>query len=261
MKVVLFCGGQGMRLRDYSEKVPKPMVPVGPRPILWHVMKYYAQYGHNEFILALGHHSEPIKRFFLTYDEAVSNDFIMRNGGSDIEMLGSDIDDWTVTFVDTGLNATIGERLKRVRPYLEGEEMFLANYADGVTDLDLNAYVDRFSASGKTAALLAVKPPQSYHVVRTDEDGVPTGIGPIARTDLWLNGGFFVMRSRFLEYLDHHSTLVEDGAFDQLVEEGELYVERFGGWWSPMDTFKDKQYLDSIWSTGEVPWLQDMNGH
>lgn len=260
MKVVLFCGGQGMRLRDYSEKVPKPMVPVGPRPILWHVMKYYAQYGHTDFILCLGHHAEPIKRFFLNYDEAVSNDFVMRKGGKDIEMLGTDIDDWTITFVDTGLNTQVAERLKRVEPYLEDDEMFLVNYADGVSDLELDTYIDDFKASGKTAALLAVRPPQSYHVIRMDGKGEPTSIGPIGRSDLWLNGGFFVMRREVFRYLEEGKTLLEEGVMNELVAEGQLYVKEFDGWWSPMDTFKDKQYLDSIWSTGEVPWLLHMNG-
>lgn len=259
MKVVLFCGGQGMRLRDYSEKVPKPMVPVGPRPILWHVMKYYAQYGHTDFILCLGHHAEAIKRFFLTYDEAVSNDFILRKGGRDVEMLASDIDDWTITFVDTGLNTEIGKRLEMVKDHLEGEEMFLANYADGVTDLDLNQYIEDFSASGKVAGLLAVRPPQSYHVVTMDEGGVPTRIGPISGTNLRINAGYFALRSSVFDYLEHHDDLAV-GTFEELVDLGELYAHTFDGFWSPMDTFKEKQFLDGIWASGEVPWLLHRNG-
>ncbi|MDJ0792502.1 MAG: sugar phosphate nucleotidyltransferase, partial [Acidimicrobiia bacterium] len=236
MKVVLFCGGQGMRLRDYSEKVPKPMVPVGPRPILWHVMKYYAQYGHTDFILCLGHHAEPIKRFFLNYEEAISNDFVLREGGREIEMLASDIHDWTITFVDTGLNADVGERLLAVRDYLEGDEVFLANYADGVTDLDLAAYIAEFEATGKTASLLGVRPPQSYHVVNVDEAGEPLGVGPIGGTDLWLNGGYFVFRNEIFDFLEQDDDLV-DGTFNLLIGKGELHIHRFDGWWSPMDTF------------------------
>lgn len=259
MKVVLFCGGQGMRLRDYSEKVPKPMVPVGYRPILWHVMKYYAQYGHTDFILCLGHYADQIKKFFLNYDEAVSNDFVLTKGGRVRQLLGSDIEDWRITFVDTGLNTEIGERLSRVREHLDGEEMFLANYADGVTDLDLNAYVDRFDATGRTAALLACRPPQSYHVVQVDDGGEPTDIGPIEHADLWLNGGYFIFRQAIFDYLDRHPDLAPH-ALRELIANRDLYTHRFEGFWSPMDTFKDKTHLDAIWASGDPPWLLDKNG-
>jgi glucose-1-phosphate cytidylyltransferase len=259
MKVVLFCGGQGMRLRDYSDKVPKPMVPVGNRPILWHVMKYYAQYGHTDFILALGHKAAVIKDFFLNYEEAISNDFVLRSGGQDKQLLTSDIDDWTITFVDTGINAEIGQRLNRVRQYLDGEEMFLANYADGVTDLNLNEYINMFDATGRVGGLLAVRPPQSYHVV-TVKDDQPTRIGPISGADLWLNGGYFVFRPEVFDYLDRHIDLA-DGAFTEMIENHDLYTHQFDGFWSPMDTFKDKQHLDGIFESGSVPWLLHKNGH
>ena len=258
MKVVLFCGGQGMRLRDYSDKVPKPMVTVGNRPVLWHVMKYYAQYGHTEFILALGHRAVAIKDFFLNYEEAISNDFVLRSGGRDKQLLTSDIDDWTITFVDTGINAEIGQRLSRVKQYLDGDEMFLANYADGVTDLDLNEYIETFTATGRAGGLLAVRPPQSYHVV-TVQEGEPTRIGPISGADLWLNGGYFVFRPEVFDYLDRHIDLA-DGALTEMIENHDLYTHQFEGFWSPMDTFKDKQYLDGIFESGDVPWLLHMNG-
>ncbi len=259
MKVVLFCGGQGMRLRDYSDTVPKPMVPVGNRPILWHVMKYYAQYGHTDFILALGYRSTAIKEFFLNYEEAVSNDFVLRAGGREKQLFASDIDDWTITFVDTGINAEIGQRLRTVKEHLEGEDMFLANYADGVTDLDLNDYIDRFKATGRIGSLLAVRPPQSYHVV-TMQDGEPFKIGPISGANLWLNGGYFAFRPEIFDYLDRHIDLA-DGAFGEMIDEGELYAHRFEGFWSPMDTFKDKQHLDGIFDSGTVPWLLHKDGH
>lgn len=259
MKVVLFCGGQGLRLADYSKKVPKPMVPVGPRPILWHVMKYYAQYGHKDFILCLGHHAEAIKRFFLNYEEAISNDFVLRDGGREIEFLASDIQDWNISFVDTGLNTSVGERLLAVRSYLEGEEFFLANYADGVTDLALDTYIDGFRESGKTAALLGVRPPGSYHVVTVDDAGEPLSFGPIARADLWINGGYFAFRSDIFDYLERNSDLSPE-TFRELIKDGGLHVHRFDGFWSPMDTFKEKQYLDGIWASGIVPWLLHKNG-
>jgi len=138
MKVVIFCGGLGMRLREYSESIPKPMVPVGYRPILWHLMRYYAHYGHKEFILCLGYKADSIKKYFLDYDETVSNDFVMSNGGRTVDLLASDIQDWQITFVDTGINSSIGERLKAVERHVAGEEEFLANYSDGLTDLALS---------------------------------------------------------------------------------------------------------------------------
>ena len=160
MKVVLFCGGLGMRLRDQSEGLPKPMVHIGYRPILWHVMKYYAHFGHKDFILCLGHRADIIKSYFRNYDETVSNDFIL-TGGREVQLLNSDIDDWRIAFVDTGTNATIGERLKAVEPFLEGEEVFLANYSDGLTDLDLNSYIDEVLARGTIANFLCVRPTQT----------------------------------------------------------------------------------------------------
>ena len=151
MKVVLFCGGRGLRLREHSEAIPKPMVQIGYRPILWHVMRYYAHYGHRDFILCLGYRADAIKDYFLHYSEAVSNDFVLSEGGRRIELLGSDIEDWRITFADTGLDTTIGERLRRVRHLLEGEDMFLANYGDTLTDAPLDQLVERFRASDAMA--------------------------------------------------------------------------------------------------------------
>lgn len=154
MKVVLFCGGAGMRLRGYVDDVPKPMVQIGTRPILWHLMKYYAHFGHKDFILCLGHKGNIIKDYFLHYDEAISNDFVWSQGGKKVQYLNRDIDDWSITFVESGINATIGERLKTVEPYLEGEEMFLANYGDGLSDLELPVMIDAFRRSEAIASLL-----------------------------------------------------------------------------------------------------------
>src|SRR4029450_2426407 len=171
MKVVLFCGGLGMRLRDYSESIPKPMVPVGYRPILWHVMRYYAHYGHKECILCLGYRADAIKRYFLQYDETISNDFIISDGGKRVDLLASDIQDWKITFVDTGLNSNIGQRLKAVEPFLAGERVFLGNYSDGLSDFALPTLVDEFVRTDKLAAFMTVKPSYSFHVVEMDEKG------------------------------------------------------------------------------------------
>src|SRR3954454_5426031 len=169
MKVVLFCGGQGLRLRDYSENTPKPMVPIGYRPILWHLMKYYAHYGHKDFILCLGHKADVIKDYFLHYDECVTNDFVLRGGKRDPQLLSTDIDSWSITFVDTGIESNIGQRLMRVREHLAGEERVLANYRHNLCDIDLPTLIDHHRQSDKVASFVSVSPSQSFHVVRSDE--------------------------------------------------------------------------------------------
>jgi len=253
MKVVLFCGGLGTRLRDYSEEVPKPMVPLGYRPVLWHVMKYYASYGHTDFVLALGYKADAIKRFFLNYDEAISNDFVMSAGGRQIDMLATDIDDWTITFVDTGAGATIAERLLAVRDHLAGEEMFLCNYSDGLTDLPLDDYVQRFRDSDHVAQFLLVQPPLSYHRVETDEEDRVTDIQAVYGSDLWINGGYFAFRNEIFEHIKPGEELVIE-PFDRLMKLGKLAARKYSGFWAPMDTFKDKQRLDDLWASGWAPW-------
>ncbi len=179
MKVVLFCGGKGLRLREFGEETPKPMVPIGPRPIIWHLMKYYAHFGHKDFILCLGWQGHVIKDYFLNYNECVSNDFVLKQGDR-VQLLRSDISDWTITFADTGLHSNLGQRLTAVRPYLEGEECFLANYSDGVTDFHLPALIDRFHQSDSIATFLGVRPRQSFHLMDTDDDGWVSRMTPIA---------------------------------------------------------------------------------
>ena len=175
MKVVLFCGGAGMRLRGYADDIPKPMVPIGTRPILWHLMRYYAHFGHKEFIICLGHKGNCIKDYFLHYDESVSNDFVLSQGGKQIQLLNRDIDDWTITFVETGANSTIGERLKAVEPYLEGEEIFLANYGDGLSDLPLPQMIETFRQSDAVASMVLVQPTASFDIVTTGAGDRVTG--------------------------------------------------------------------------------------
>jgi glucose-1-phosphate cytidylyltransferase len=247
-----------MRIRDFHGEVPKPMVMVGNRPILWHVMKYYAHFGHKEFILCLGYGAEAIKRFFLDYEEAVSNDFVLKAGGSERIMLGTDIDDWTITFVDTGLQSQVGERLRRVKPHIGDDEMFLANYADGVTDLDLNTYIDQFEATGEIGAFLAVRPPQTYHIAHLDgEDAVE--LGPMGEEDIWLNGGYFIFRKGIFDYIEPGDDLVA-GPVSRLAKERKIYAHRFDGFWSPMDTFKEQNYLEGLYTAAQAPWAKWRNG-
>lgn len=254
MKVVLFCGGQGMRLRDYSESVPKPMVPIGYRPILWHLMKYYAHYGHKDFILCLGYKADAIKNYFLNYDECLSNDFVLSEGGSKVQLLNRDIQDWKIAFVDTGMLANIGQRLKAVEEYLEGEEVFLANYSDGLTDLHLPQFIDQFCQQGKIASFLCVRPAQSFHVVTLkSEDGLVDGIQDMSRFGLWINGGYFLFRKEIFAYIREGEELVQE-PFSRLIQEEELAAYQYEGFWACMDTFKDKQQLDDLYARGEAPW-------
>lgn len=253
MKVVLFSGGQGMRLRDYSDQIPKPMVPIGPRPILWHLMKYYAHFGHKDFILCLGWQANVVKRYFLDYDETVSNDFTLTNGGRDLDLHASDIHDWRITFVDTGQRASVGERLMAVRHYLEGEEVFLANYSDGLTDLYLPDQIERADRAGTVANFLAVHPTNSFHVARVGDDDRVSQMAPIATSGMWINGGFFVLRQEVFDYMRPGEDLVAE-PFDRLIEAGRLGAYRYSGFWTAMDTFKDRTELEERYQKDDAPW-------
>jgi len=252
MKVVLFCGGMGMRLREYSESIPKPMVRIGTRPILWQLMKYYSHFGHNDFILCLGWKGDVIKDYFLNYDECTSNNFVLRTG-KQVDLLGSDIHDWTITFVDTGLSSNIGDRLQAVRPYLEGEDVFLANYSDGLTDLHLPTIIDYFHQQDSVATFLGVRPRQSFHLVGTDGGGLVTDLKPIADAGLWMNGGFFVLRSEIFQNMRDGEELVLE-PFQRLMVQKKLSIFQYEGFWGCMDTFKEKQALDEMVAAGNRPW-------
>jgi glucose-1-phosphate cytidylyltransferase len=253
MKVVLFCGGFGLRLRDYAENIPKPMAPIGYRPILWHVMKYYAHFGHKDFILCLGHRADTIKNYFVHYDEYVSNDFVLSAGGKSIRLINRDIDDWTITFADTGVNANIGQRLKAVEKYLEGEEIFLANYSDGVTDLHLPDQIEHFRRHGKIASFLCVRPNLSYHLVSLNGSDLVFNIQDMNKSDIRINGGYFIMKNEIFRYIKEGEELVHT-PFRRLVDEQQLLAYRYDGFWASMDTFKDKQYLDDLYARGNAPW-------
>lgn len=254
MKVVLFCGGEGMRLRGYSEDVPKPMVTIGPRPVLWHVMKYYAHFNHKDFILCLGYKANVIKNYFLEYEESVSNDFVFSQGGRKLEFTQRDIDDWTITFVDTGLRSSIADRLRLVEPHLNGEEMFLANYSDGLTDFHLPKMIDDFARRDSIATFLSVQPrSSSLDTVLTGEDGAVHAIRSMKDANVWVNGGYFVLRKDIFQYIKQGEELVY-APFQRLIQERKLCSTRYNGFWQCMDTFKDKQILDELEASGTAPW-------
>ena len=253
MKVVLFCGGLGMRMREYSEAMPKPMVPIGYRPILWHVMKYYAHYGHKDFILCLGYKADVIKQYFLDYNECLSNDFVLSQGGKKLQLLSSDIHDWNIAFVDTGLLSNIGQRLKAVRPHLVGEEIFLANYTDGLSDVPLPAVIEAFQRTDNIACFVSVKPRASFHLIDAAPDGAVRSIEHIGRSGARINGGFMVLRREIFSYLGDGEELVEE-PFRRLIAAGKLMAYPHDGFWACMDTFKEKQDLDDMFGRGNAPW-------
>jgi glucose-1-phosphate cytidylyltransferase len=258
MKVVLFCGGQGMRMREYSEAVPKPMVLIGYRPILWHVMKYYAHYGHKDFILCLGYKANVIKDYFLKYDECVSNDFVYSQGGRKLELLTRDIDDWNITFVDTGLHANIGQRLRAVKNHVASEEMFLANYTDGLSDLPLPEMIRHVQQRNKIAAFAGVRPNATFHLVESDGDGLVTDIHQVTEGNQRINGGFFVLRREIFDYLKEGEELVHQ-PFQRLIGAKQLISYPHNGFWACMDTVKELQQLEELHSQGKAPW-QVWNG-
>jgi glucose-1-phosphate cytidylyltransferase len=251
MKVILFCGGAGMRLRGYADDIPKPMVQVGSRPVLWHLMKYYAHFGHKDFILCLGHKGSCIKDYFLHYDESISNDFVWSQGGKKVHFLNRDIDDWTITFVETGANTTIGGRLKAVEPHLDGEEVFLANYADGLSDLPLPTMLESFERSNAVASILLVQPTASFDIVNTN-GGRVTDICALATSDIWINGGFFALRNEIFRHIYPGDELVRE-PFQRLIAKDALLAYKYNGFWQCMDTFKDKQRLEEL-NQGAAPW-------
>lgn len=255
MKVVLFCGGLGTRLREHSGTIPKPLVNIGVRPIMWHLMRYYAHYGHKDFVLALGYRGDLIREYFLTYNECLSNDFVMSDGGRKIDMLATDIADWRITFVDTGMHANLGQRLLRVKEYLAGEDEFLANYSDGLSNVAIDRQIAEFRRLGSTASFIAVPSPQSFHAVHGDENGVVTSFGRMADdTRLWINGGFFCLRREIFDFIEEGDELVEQ-PFQRLIERRRLAVHRHTGFWQAMDTFKDKITFDRMESRGDCPWM------
>jgi glucose-1-phosphate cytidylyltransferase len=253
MKVVLFCGGLGMRIREAGENVPKPMVTIGYRPILWHLMKYYAHYGHKDFVLCLGYRGDVIKKYFLDYSEYVTNDFVLSEGGKRLELMHSDIHDWNITFVETGQHSNIGQRLKAVERIVAGEPEFLANYSDGLTDLPLSLHLEEFRRHDAVASFVSVKPNLSYHLVSADPSGLVTSIHDIQRTPVRINGGFFVLRQDVFKYLNAGEELVVE-PFQRLVGLERLRAYEYDGFWMSMDTFKDRQQLEDIYARGKAPW-------
>lgn len=254
MKVVLFCGGLGTRLREHSDTIPKPLVNIGHRPILWHLMRYYAHFGHTDFILCLGYRGDLIREYFLNYREELTNDFVLRPGEGKVELLSRDAADWRITFVDTGLHSNIGQRLLRVRRFLKDEPMFLANYADGLSNLPLDELISLSGRHKAIATFASVRSSQSFHTVRTGQDGLVTGIGVMNEGALWINGGYFALRGEIFDFIQEGEELVEK-PFARLIEQQRLATYQHHGFWQSMDTFKDKITFDRMEAQGNCPWV------
>ena len=253
MKVVLFCGGMGLRMRSSDDSLPKPMMPIGHRPVLWHVMRYYAHFGHTDFILCLGYGARAVKDYFLNYNETHSNDFVLTKGGEHVELLGSDISEWSITFIDTGIDTAIGERLRRVRRYIDDDEIFLANYGDVLTDAPLDEIIDEVAASDVAGSLLAVPPQDSFHVVDIDKDSRITAFTPVAEMNMRLNGGYFVLTQDIFDYLHEGEDLVMDACV-RASSESRMLAIQYDGFWAAMDTLKERSWLEDIYRTGRSPW-------
>jgi glucose-1-phosphate cytidylyltransferase len=253
MKVVLFCGGYGMRMRDDVDDVPKPMQLVGDRPLLWHVMRYYAHFGHTDFILCLGYGAHHVVDFFRHYDETYSNDFVLRKGGAEIELLSSDISDWTITFMHTGLDTPIGERLRRVRDKLDGVDAFAANYADVLTDAPLDVIEREFRVKKAIGSLLAVPPQAAFHMVETDEDCFVQNITPVSTLPVQENGGYFFFTPEIFDHLHEGEDLVMD-ALPRLAARRKLIAHPHRGFWKPADTVKERSELDAMARRHARPW-------
>lgn len=258
MKVAILCGGFGTRIRDVADDIPKPMIPVGGLPILWHIMKYYSCWGHKEFILCLGYKGSIIKDFFMNY-EAHTNDFtITLNGKKTIEYHNQHNEaDWKVTLAETGLNALTGTRVKRVQKYLAGEENFMLTYGDGVGNINLNKLLEFHKSHGKILTVTGVRPPGRFGELNSDGTGLITEFNEKPQATAGrISGGYFVCRKEIFEYLDDREDLTfEQEPMRQLVKDKEMMVYEHDGFWQPMDTYRDHKLLNGLLTKGEAPWV------
>jgi glucose-1-phosphate cytidylyltransferase len=256
VKVVLFCGGMGVRMGDRTQLIPKPMIRIGNRPILWHIMRYYASFGHTEFILCLGYKGESIKEYFLTHNEALTSDFVLEGTGPNakIELLSNDADGWRITFVDTGLHTKIAGRLKAVERFLGDDEVFLASYGDGLTDAPIDDVVTAFHERGCTAMFVAVRPQYTGHLVHSEPDGTVMSISESSSTGARMNAGFFVAKRELLDWIEPGDELVDE-TFARLIERREIVAYEYDGFFGPMDTIKEHQLLEALYESGAAPWV------
>jgi len=253
MKAVILAGGLGTRLSEETSVRPKPMVEIGGRPILWHLMKMYSAHGINDFVICLGYKGYVIKEYFANYFLHMS-DVTFDMAKNHMEVHQNNAEPWRVTLVDTGDSSMTGGRLKRVKDYLRDEEAFCFTYGDGVGDIDIAKTIDFHKSHGKLATMTATQPPGRFGALGMDGDKIhsfqekPSGDGG------WINGGFFVLSPKVIDYIDDDATIWERQPLERLAAEGQLLAYKHGGFWQPMDTLRDKQHLEEFWQSGKAPW-------
>ena len=253
MKAVLLAGGFGTRLSEETDLLPKPMVEIGGRPILWHIMKIYTHFGINDFIICLGYNGYVIKEYFINYYRHMS-DLSVDTGSGDIEIHQARTEKWRVTLVETGLDTMTGGRLKRISKYLSPNEDFLMTYGDGVASINIQALIEFHRDEGRLATVTAVRPPGRFGALEIEDNRVerftekPQGDGSI------INGGFFVLSPKVLDYVEGDATIWESEPMERLAREGELSAYRHSGFWQPMDTLRDRRELEQMWVSGNAEW-------
>ncbi|MHB1004355.1 MAG: glucose-1-phosphate cytidylyltransferase [Chloroflexota bacterium] len=252
MKVAILAGGFGTRLQEETTIKPKPMVEIGGEPVLWHIMKYYASFGHTEFLVALGYKGEVVKNYFLNY-RYLRNNLVMRLANGRIECQDGCCEDWLVHLIDTGLRTETGGRLKRLARWI-GNDTFMLTYGDGVASIDLDKLLAFHRNHGKLATVTAVRPPARFGSMKFDGDYVHHFEEKPQIGEGWINGGFFVLEPAALDYIEGDSTLWEHGPLERLAREGQLVAYRHEGFWQCMDTLRDVRLLETMWSQGQAPW-------
>ena len=255
MKVLILAGGFGTRLAEYTEVIPKPMVPIGGKPIIWHIMQHYASYGHKEFVLALGYKADVIKKFFLELSSTGSN-FTVNTVSGDLEIHDSTSPDWKVTLIDTGLDSLTGERIARVGKYLNDEPFFLT-YGDGVSDVDIDALLSFHRSHQRIITMSAVRPPARFGELSIAEDGTVESFQEKPQLHSgWINGGFFVVQPEFLDLIPRSNVMLEREPLEAATKMGQLSAYKHEGFWQCMDTKRDVELLQALWDTGEAPWVR-----
>lgn len=258
MKVVLFCGGLGTRIRDYSEAIPKPMIPVGHQPILLHIMQYYSRFGHRDFVLCLGYKANVIREYFRDFDPSAYSDCVISEFGKKVEILGPQPPDWRISLVDTGMWRNIGQRLMAVKHLVQDEDYFLANYSDGLTDAPIPEMIDRLKKSNAVGLFVAVRPPFNFHLAEFGDDGLVSRMRSNQQSDIWINGGYFVFSNKIFDYIQDGEELVLE-PFNRLIAEQRLIAFKHEGFWRAMDTLQDKRVLEEMVEKGSMPWRNHSN--